>query len=250
MGVTGVIELESALPQIFRNLTIEGNGVTLTRAGSWTASSSSSQLLYITGSIAEVTIRRVHFKNGLATGYGGAIRNNVILTLESCVFSGNRTTSDNRYGGALYSITNPLTIRGCTFYNNGVEGSSSKGGAVYYSGAGSTLTLTGNLFYGNSAAGGSPVVLIENAISSASYNVVDAPFGTGDTECGWAAGTGDTTLSALGISSDPFDTTTFVPVSGLKSVLPSSAPANFPAADFYGTTRTFPGAPGAVADTP
>jgi hypothetical protein len=252
VSVTGAIELESALPPITRSLTIEGNGVTLTRAASWTAANSSSQLLYINNNTVEVTVRRVHFKNGLATYQGGAIHNIGILTLESCVFSGNRMT-DNK-GGALYSKNstrrNPLTIRGCTFYNNNVESNSGEAGAVYYSGAGSTLTLTGNLFYGNSAAGGSPVVLIENAISSASYNVVDVPFGTGSTDCGWAAGTGDTTFSTLGISGGPFDTTTFVPAAALRSVLPSIRPAGFPAADFYGTARTFPGAPGAVADTP
>jgi hypothetical protein len=54
-----------------------------------------------------------------------------------------------------------------------------------------------------------------------------------------------TTLTVLGISGDPFDTDTFEPVDGLGSVIPS-APANFPATDFYGNERTFPGAPGAV----
>jgi hypothetical protein len=64
-----VIELESALPQITKSITIEGNGVTLTtRASSWTG-----KLLYINSSSAVVTIRGVHFKNGLATDYGGAV---------------------------------------------------------------------------------------------------------------------------------------------------------------------------------
>jgi hypothetical protein len=53
------------------------------------------------------------------------------------------------------------------------------------------------------------------------------------------------TFTALGISGVPFDTTTFAPVSGLQNVLPS-APEGFPATDFNGATRDFPGAPGAV----
>jgi hypothetical protein len=79
----------------------------------------------------------------------------------------------------------------------------------------------------------------------ASYNVVDAAYGTGTDQAGWAAGTGDRTFTDLGVTGDPFDTTTFVPVAGLSSVLPS-APPDFPATDFYGANRTFPGAPGAV----
>jgi hypothetical protein len=144
-----VIELQSALPAITKSVTLEGNGVTLTRAASWTASSSTSQLLYINSSSAEVTIRGVHFKDGLATDYGGAVRNTGTLTLESCIFSGNRTTASNAWGGAVYS-SNTLTIRSCTFYGNTSSGGS--GGAVYFSASGKTLTLTGNVFSGNTAS--------------------------------------------------------------------------------------------------
>jgi hypothetical protein len=85
-----------------------------------------------------------------------------------------------------------------------------------------------------------------NGSVSASYNVVDVAYGTGSGQAGWAAGTGDTTLTALSISGDPFNTTTFVPVSGLGSVVPSGL-TDYPAQDFNGATRTFPNAPGAVA---
>jgi hypothetical protein len=243
---TTVIELGSALPAITKRLVIEGNGVTLTRAASWTASDSFSQLLRITGTTTEVLIRRVHFKNGLATSGGGAIYNSGILTLESCIFSGNRTTAGSNGSGAIYS-TNTLIIRGCTFYGN----TGILGGAVYFYAYGKTLTLTGNLFYGNTASV-YPVVYNRSGIVSASYNVADAAFGTETTQAGWAAGTGDTTFTALGISGNPFNTTSFVPVSALQSpgVLPATAPADFPTTDFYGVTRTFPGAPGAVAATP
>jgi predicted outer membrane repeat protein len=246
-GITA-IELESPLPTITKSITIEGNGLTLTRAVavSWTASET-SQLLYINSSSAEVTIRGVYFKNGVATQYGGAIRNTGTLSLESCIFSGNRTISSYYIGGAIYS-SNTLSIRGCTFYGNNT---SYRGGAVCF--AGKTLTLEGNLFYGNTATNSYPVVYRSGGTVSASYNVVDVALGTGSAQSGWAAGTGDkTTLSdgdGLTISGAPFDTATFVPVNGLQSFLLSS-PADFPATDFYGTTRTFPGAPGAVAAAP
>jgi hypothetical protein len=253
------IALESALQfsESIR-LIIEGGGVTLTRASTTT----NSTLLSITNESAELTIRRLHFKDGLVHGYAAAIRNNGILTLESCVFSGNQglNTASNSVGGCVYS-NNTMTIRGCTFYGNSV-GKNSYAGAVFFDGSsndvaftgstGKTLTMTGNLFYNNTATF-YPVMCNRDfksyGIIVASYNVVDVAFGTSSNQCGWTAGTGDATFAALSITGDPIDTTTFVPVSGLQSVLPT-APADFPTTDFYGATRTFPGAPGAVAVTP
>jgi predicted outer membrane repeat protein len=234
-GVT-VITLESPLPSITKSITIEGNGVTLT------------QLLYIPAVAAEVSIRGIHFKDGSAANSGMAIWTEGTLTLESCIFSGNHATSS---GGAVYS-RNTLTIRGCTFYGNTAD---SRGGAVYFLGASArTLTLTGNLFYGNTAGSGEYPVVYNSGSGTVdvSYNVVDVALGTGTGQAGWATGTGDTTFSTLSIGDDPpFDETTFVPVSGLENVLPSTAPAGFPLTDFYGTARSFPGAPpGAVTGTP
>jgi predicted outer membrane repeat protein len=247
---TTVIELTSALPEITKNITIVGNGVTLTRAASWT-SSNTSQLLRITGSTAEVKISGVHFKNGQTTeGSGGAIYNTGTLTLESCIFSGNSAYD----GGGVYS-SNTLSIRGCTFYENSGYYFSNAGGAVsFFYASDKTLTLTGNLFYGNSASN-YPAVHTSGAYGSsitvrASYNVVDVAFGTGSAQSGWSAGTGDKTFTNLSITGNPLNTTTFAPVSGLQNVLPSTAPADFPLTDFYGATRTFPGAPGAVAAAP
>jgi predicted outer membrane repeat protein len=235
---TTTIELGSALPEISKSLTIEGNGVTLTRAAFWTNSSS---LLSISGGTTEVLVQRLHFKDGLTTGNGGAVYNYGTLTLESCIFSGNRTTGN--YGGAVYS-QNTLTIRGCTFYGNT---SSYYSGAVYFDGG--ILTLTGNLFYGNTAVSSHPVITPYGTVNT-SYNVVDAAFGTGNTQAGWNAGTGDKTTLAdsddLTITGNPVNTTTFAPVAALQGVLPPAAPAGFPVTDFYGTSRTFPGAPGAV----
>jgi hypothetical protein len=230
------ITLESPLPQITESVTMEGNGVILTRASSWT-SNATSQLLYITSDTAELRITGVHFKDGLAFNYGSAIRSEGPLTLESCIFSGCTTTYN--FGAAVYSA-NTLTIRGCTFYGNTTSIGGS--GAVYYNPPSNYefLTMRGNLFYGNS----SPVVY-QKANFSGSYNVVDMAIGTGSGQSGWYPSTGDTTFSALSITGVPFNTTTFAPVSALQSVLPS-APAGFPETDFYGNTRTDPGAPGAV----
>jgi predicted outer membrane repeat protein len=243
---TTTIELTAELPEIRESITIEGNGITLTRTGS----DDTSSLLHIGRSAAVVTIRRVHFKNGLATNYGCAIGNEGILTLESCIFSGNQ--NDNS-GGAI-SSSNTLTIRGCTFYNNSCD---YRGGAVYFS-SNKTLTLTGNLFYGNTAGSGYPVVYnyhttpyggVDSGPIIASYNVVDKALGTGDSQAGWSAGTGDTTFSARNITGTPFNITTFVPVNALRNILPSTAPTDFPSTDFYGAARNTM-VPGAVNYAP
>jgi hypothetical protein len=255
--------LKSHLPSIDKSIVIEGEGITLTKDFPYDSSGKGvSQMLTIQSTTQNsVTIRRVHFKNGQADAYGGAIRANNpggTLTLESCIFSNNRTmlsfvsssisTAVGR-GGAVHSYVGVLlTIRGCTFYGNTAA---DYGGAV--SGIGHVI-LTGNLFYGNTAAS-YPVVdgtgygTTYHSVN-ASYNVTDVDFGTNGDQCGWIKGTGDTTFTALSIIDDPIDTTTFVPVSGLQNILTARPSADFPATDFYGATRTFPGAPGAVTAAP
>jgi hypothetical protein len=192
---TDIIALARALPQITKSITIEGNGVTLTRAASWTATSATSQLLYIDSTTAQVTIRRVHFKDGRATNFGAGIRTSGELTLESCVFSGNQSSGD--YSGAIYS-SNTLTLRGCTFYGNTAD---NYGGAVYFTASDKTLTLRGNLFYGNTAS--SRTVYVSSGSVDASYNAVDKAFGTGTAASGWTQGTGDTNISAGGLPVSP-----------------------------------------------
>jgi hypothetical protein len=238
---TTTIELTSALPQVSKSVTIEGNGVTLTRSASWTTVDGASQLLvvYNSSTAITVTISGIHFKDGRATNSGAALYNgNETVNLETCIFSGNQTSGSSAYGGAIQT-GGIMNIKGCTFYNNSAA---YRGGAIKLLDY-TILTLTGNLFYGNTAGSGSPVVDggYQSTVSSGGYNVVDVYL----TQSGWTAATGDTTFSSLGISGVPFNTTTFAPVSELNSVIPS-APANFPAADFNGAVRTWPGAPGAV----
>jgi hypothetical protein len=109
--------------------------------------------------------------------------------------------------------------------------------------SGKTLTLTGNLFYGNTASYRNPVVEVYdgNGDVSASYNVVNVAYGTGTTQCGWDAGTGDIQISSL-----PINTTTFRPTVTALNIVPVNTP-DFPATDFYGNDRSpYPTAAGAV----
>jgi len=244
---SSVIALASALPPINRNISIEGMGITITPSSSWT-SNTDSLLLINTGST--VTINRIHFNNGRASS-GGAIRNSGNLILESCIFSDNQNTGTQGAGGAIYN-SGTLHINGCTFYENKTI-NQGRGGVIYNTLTDSILNLKGNLFYGNTANGASNghVVFINNGIvESIGYNIVDViDVLDGTSQRGWNSGTGDTTFADLSITGIPFNTTTFAPVSGLGNVIPS-APAGFPVKDFYGNTRTFPNAPGAVAIMP
>jgi hypothetical protein len=237
-GVT-TIALQSRL-SISKSLTIEGNGLTITRV-SWTTIGSLSQLLYVSGSSTTAKISRVRFTGGMVISNGGAIHNSDgTLTLESCIFDDNQNTGP--YGGAI-SNGGILNISGCTFYGNSIV--DYPGGAIY-NGSSGTLNLGGTIFYGNTSSS-LPIVYNNGTLNSLGYNLVDVAFGTGYAQCGWTQGTGDATFASLGISGDPIDTDTFEPVTALRNLIPSAGTVTgFPALDFNGDTRTFPGAPGAV----
>ncbi|GHV74453.1 hypothetical protein AGMMS49940_17550 [Spirochaetia bacterium] len=229
-----VIRLESRLT-VDKNLTIAGNGVTLTRAASWATVDGNSQLLYVNGSGITANISRVHFKDGRAAANGAAVRiNSGTLNLESCIFSGNQTNTSG-VGGAIYS-GGTLTVKGCTFYGN----SAGNGGAIY--GSTGPLTLTGNLFYGNTAPPGYPVVRNSGTVTSGGYNVVDVDFGTGTAQSGWASVTGDATIGVLPISPGSFK---LLSGSGAAGVI-NPLPGNYPTVDFYGDAITAGAAAGAV----
>jgi hypothetical protein len=188
--------------------------------------------MYISG--GEVIIRRLHFKDGTATDYGGAIYKAYgALSLESCIFNGNRTTGTGAYGGAIYN-QGTLSVSGCTFYGNTTG---YRGGAIYnYSG---TLTVAGNLFCSNTAVNSGNVVYNYNGtVNSGGYNASDMASGTGSTGSGWTFYNGDTQATMLPIIS----ATSFrpLPVTGeaIRIVPAASPPEGFPATDFYGNTRT------------
>ena len=233
-----------------RNIIIEGNGTVITRAGSF-AASTTSQLMNLPINAA-ATIRRVHFKDGRATDYGGAINNSGYLTLESCIFSGNQTSNSGARGGALYN-GRTANIRGCTFYNNSTTGS---GGAIYVLGDVQRTAFAGNLFYGNTATTNPVLYYAGGSTLSLGYNLVDVALGIGAAQSGFPAFTGDVQFTDVGFANNttlPFNATTFVPVATgtLRSHIPNPLPdalrnAGFPTTDFNGATRTWPGAPGAV----
>jgi len=219
------------------NITIEGNGIIITRDSTWTTVDGYSQLMYI--EYASVTIRRVHFKDGVTTYNGAAIyhdKHESNLTLESCIFSGNKATGTYSSGGAVYSVR--LVLKGCTFYENSAIDS----GAVDSSNG--LLTFGGNLFYKNTSTYRFPVAYGQypECVTSLGYNVVDVPLGTGGNQSGWDPATTDKTITEL-----PFSTSDFKPLpdGGAVNVI-TTLPDGYPTTDFYGKPITNGAAAGAV----
>jgi predicted outer membrane repeat protein len=241
IALSNDITLTSALPNITKSISIDGDGHFL-------SGDSKYKLLYINTAAATVSIKRLHFKDGNAAtgGYGGAIRNIGTLSLESCIFSGNESVT---YGGTIYTTGGSnFIVQGCTFYNNRVTGSSSsgRGGAIYRGGG--TVYLTGNLFYGNTAGSDSYHIVYSadaSSIVSYGYNVSDLSVGTGAAESGYshAADLG-------GVTALPLSPASFKPLAG--GVALNRLPAdlqNYPDKDFYGAAISAHGAAGA-AQTP
>jgi hypothetical protein len=235
------ITLTATLPQITKSLTIQGNGATLTQSG--IATSDASQLLYINSATAVVRVSRLHFKGGRAQRYGGAIRNVGILTLESCIFSDNQQTSSAQYGGgAIFTSGTTVTISGCTFYGNTAA---TQGGAIHKQNG--TVTLTGNLFWGNTATNYS---VSSGTVTSGGYNISDKPIGTGAANSGWTFATGDAQAAGLPL----WTAAGFKPLStGAAYQAIVTRPAGYPTTDFTGaaipTANAMAGAVQAVITT-
>jgi len=76
----------------------------------------------------KVSLTKIKFRNGFSNKFGGAIESNAeTLTVSSCIFTNNKA---KYYGGAIYSPKGRiLTVSSCTFTNNQVE--KEGGGAIY-----------------------------------------------------------------------------------------------------------------------
>jgi predicted outer membrane repeat protein len=236
------IVLTTVLPNIAKNIVIDGNGATLTQRG--ITPGAATQLLRINTSTT-VSIRRLHFTGARTTSNGGAVYNQGTLTLESCIFSDNvnTTTSTSNGGGAVYT-SGILTIRGCTFYKNSAGGC---GGAVYKSGS-TAFALIGNVFWGNTAALYPVVRSASVSVTSGGYNVADVLVGAGDSATGYALGTGDKQVPSL-----PFSFAGFRPIAGLKANglegVITERPEGYPELDFYGDPIPAENAAAGVAQT-
>jgi hypothetical protein len=147
-GLTGVITLASALPQLTQSMSITGPGASslaIDGAGAYQVFSVGAFGSAITVSISGVTIQNGSSANSI----GGGIANNATLNLSSCTITGNQVKGLGIGGGIANQGT--LTINECTVSNNfsssPVQANQNKGGGL--ANLGGTATITNSTFYGN-----------------------------------------------------------------------------------------------------
>ena len=251
--------------EITKNLIIQGNGVTITRAPSWTTINDDSQFILIDSNIS-VEINRVHFRNGRANNYGSAISNyRGNLILNSCIFSGNisypvySNSGGTIYNGRYSNADAILSIKACTFYDNRNDNTDGGGGAVCNNSSRATLNIQGNLFVAANYNAtyteryyypiiynhqGTVNSLGFNAVGciDPTYNLVITIGTTNSAFSGWNSGVGDITMAGIPVSPSTFQPNSGSAVLGIITTIPDK----YPMIDFYGRPINNNAAAGAV----
>ena len=131
IALTADITLTRPLPYITSEISIEGNGFSI--------SGDEKFRIFIVSSGKSLSIRNATLTKGRTHANGGAIQNYGTLNVVDSVFSLNRATR----GGAIWS-SRAVTVSDSEFSNNRA---SNRGGAIYRSRG--TVTQSGNTFSGN-----------------------------------------------------------------------------------------------------
>lgn len=145
-GLTGLIKLTSALPDLSDNITIQGPGANQLRVGKGSISAYYRIFTMLPG--IAVKISNFGIMNGSSFGSepfdrgGGILNDHGTLIITNCALVGNSST----YGGAVYNDSGTTTIINCKFSLS----TAPRGGAIYN--ASGTLALMGSSFYGNSSS--------------------------------------------------------------------------------------------------
>lgn len=155
-GLTGVIQLAGALPDLASNIHIQGPGAgVLSVRGEGTAD---PYRIFLAAANQTITISGLTIVNGYDTNVGGGIANDhALLIVRDCVLTGNGAGNG---GGGLYNngevSLGKLTVENCTFSQNAAVNG---GGALYndgYTGDAQT-TLTNCTFTKNTAGAGGAI---------------------------------------------------------------------------------------------
>ncbi|PWU15974.1 MAG: hypothetical protein C5B50_14335 [Verrucomicrobia bacterium] len=101
-----------------------------------------------------MTIQGCTISGNFSPGSGGGIYTDGSLTLQSCLVSGNSSSSPSSHGGGIYSSGGGgavLTLQQCVVSNNNVSAVDARGGGIGCDGG--TLILSGSRIVNNSANG-------------------------------------------------------------------------------------------------
>lgn len=161
-NIPQTINLQTALPDITKAVTINGPGANLLTVRRSFNAATDFRIFTITGGITNgVAISGMAISNGWVSDLGGGISSFSSLTLTNLHITGNTALS----GGGVHLESADGVFIGCTFSSNSVVG---LGGAIYFRGDGDhTLRIANNTISGNFAAQGGSI-LNGNGTSSTS----------------------------------------------------------------------------------
>ncbi|MDA0245213.1 MAG: CSLREA domain-containing protein [Chloroflexi bacterium] len=152
-GVTGTINLGSALPNLAESIQINGPGAAdLTIDGQTDSFDGFSIIIPAGGNLAAVTLSGLTLTNFRHALYGASVGLEISLSDMSITSSGQGGGSVNNHG-AIYVTSADLTLDRVTLSNN----TGYRGGALSYqpTANGHTLTITDSTFTNNAANAGS-----------------------------------------------------------------------------------------------
>ena len=148
-GVTGSIQLTSALPSLSTNITVQGPGANLLTVRRNTGGN--YRIFNITAG-AVVSLNDLTMANGnVPAQSGGGINNAGTLTVVRSAVSGN-TANTGGNGGGIFN-TGILTISSSAISGNSVSSVTGAGSGGGIFNAGGTLTISNSTISGNSAVG-------------------------------------------------------------------------------------------------
>jgi hypothetical protein len=142
------ISLESLLPEISSEITIEGDGHFVSGEDYFP--------MFSVASAGSLTLREATVKDGV---YSGGIHNTGTVTLVDSAVSGNRASSS---GGGIYNSGTATLVNSIVSGNQAADSSDSYGGGIYNDSG--TVTLTNSTVIGNSTSG-------EHAYGAGIYNL-------------------------------------------------------------------------------
>ncbi len=146
-GVTGAIQLGSALPSISSNIELAGPGANVLSVQRG-AAASNIRIFNVTSGSTFSTISGLTIANGSNSGSGGGIANAGTLVLANITLADNHALN----GGGIFNDFGTLTIVGSTISGNSVSGIfAGSGGGIFNSGG--ALTIIDSTISGNSAVG-------------------------------------------------------------------------------------------------
>ena len=200
-GVTGTIQLASALPALSENVEIQGPGADLLTVRRNTGGT--YRIFTVNAGIA-VSFSGLTIANGNASLGGGILNDHSTVTVTKCVITGDTASAGGGIAneGATSGIAN-LIVENSTFNANTIASGATgpDGGAVYNDGSDSgraSLTLTNCTLSGNSG-------LSADHIQNFGTNGSATPTATANlTNCTLSSGTNVNTAATLTLANNIF----------------------------------------------